>query len=125
VGCEPYPHQLEVSVADESWLYGWCLVCSESLERERKSMIKIVIERKTTEKYTTQEQLITKETPTDIQGDSDYGTRKEVKFIREYAVAEMTKYRESSVTLLQQEIINDSAFNLAAVIIAINGLEKQ
>lgn len=86
-------------------------------------MIKIAITRVTTEKYTVNENLLTKETPTDKVQMKDYGNVSEVMMAKEYAVAEVSKHSTVTLTLLEQEIAEDSAFNLPAVIKAINNIE--
>jgi hypothetical protein len=83
-------------------------------------MIKITIEKLGNEKYTTRENLLKKKTPTQIKGKTGYGEREEVQDICEYEVAEVVKFRDTKQTLLTQEITDDSAFDLAAVIVAIN-----
>lgn len=90
-------------------------------------MIKVTIEQTISEEYEVNESLITKETPTNIveESHSSYavGTTRKVQFIREYAPAVSKKTRNRTVVLLTQEIEDDGAFNLKAVIATINGIQ--
>jgi hypothetical protein len=88
-------------------------------------MIKVTIEQTIQEEYEVTEQMVTKETPTEYTEEVEsYGSRtnKKVQFAREYAPTRLMKTRERKVTLLEQEIEDESAFNLQAVIATINGI---
>lgn len=88
-------------------------------------MIKITIEKVTKEYYTEKKNLCTKETPTEIKKtvSSSYSSdREEVQFEREYMVHDISMSREVKTKLLEQEIADDTAFDLGAVIKAINTL---
>lgn len=85
-------------------------------------MIKITIERHTTESYKETVQFCLTEKPTEVIAEADYSSRKEVKFERTYEPREVTKWKSSTVSLLEQEIVNEEDFDLKAVIKAVNGL---
>lgn len=85
-------------------------------------MIKITIVKKNTRKWTVRENVVAKKTPTQILEDNYNGTRKQVAYVEEYAVADVEKLSTDGVTLLEQEIEVDEKFDLGAVIKAINGL---
>lgn len=85
-------------------------------------MIKITITKEITRKWAQRENVVTKETPTEILEDAYSGGRKQVTNIKEYAVVEVEKSATTRVTLIEQEIENEEKFDLAAVIKAINGL---
>jgi hypothetical protein len=88
-------------------------------------MIKITIEQTITEKVEVVKNFTTKKTPTEIvEEDNNYGGRstKRVQFIEESAPMQVTEERSRKITLLEQEIDDDSQFNLKAVIATINGI---
>lgn len=76
-------------------------------------MIVITIERKVA--YTEKQNLVTKETPTDKKDKYE-----STHFQKEYAVVDVAK--ERTERMLVQEIADESKFDLAAVIKAVNGL---
>lgn len=85
-------------------------------------MIKITIERVTTETYTEVQNFLVKSTPTDkIQHSSGYSDK--VLCEEEYQTRDIENERTVEVTLLKQEM-NDEDFDLKTVIAAINGLAR-
>lgn len=88
-------------------------------------MIKITIEKFTSEEYKETQNFVVKRTPTEQRKKSSSmysdGSEK-VVFIEESEPREVTKRQTIKVGLLQQEIENDSDFDLGAVIKAINNL---
>ena len=84
-------------------------------------MITIEITRTTVEKYTATENFITKKTPTDKVDNTGYGDAKRV-YAEEYQAQTVDKQRETKHVLLRQEITDEASFDLAAVIVAVNGL---
>jgi hypothetical protein len=83
--------------------------------------IKITIEKTTMRTWTAQENVVVKETPTAISK-QNYGGGTEPMLAKEYAVREVTKTDSSRITLLEQVIENESIFDFAAVVKAINNL---
>ncbi len=89
-------------------------------------MIKITIQRVAIEEYQESQNFLVKETPTEITQESSstyQGTKKEVQYLKEYAVQEVTKRQSVTYDLLTQQIADDSKFDLAAVIKAVNGMK--
>jgi hypothetical protein len=75
-----------------------------------------------TKEYTAVENFVTEETPTDKRGkESQYGDEKSL-FIRKYAVRDVLKSETKTIQLFEQRIEDDAAFDLAAVIVAVNKL---
>ena len=85
-------------------------------------MIKITIERISTENYKETKNFITKKTPTDKVKQSDYGNKTEVAYAEEYATSEVPLERKVTTILLTQEIQDESQFELKHVVRAINNL---
>ena len=88
-------------------------------------MIKIIIKQYTTEEYTETVNYIVKKTPTEVvEESSDYSGRRksEIKYVEEYHTEPTKKTRTIERKLLKQEIMDESKFDLAAVIKALNGL---
>lgn len=85
-------------------------------------MITITISKTTTKEFTAIENFVTKETPTDKVKQKDYGNGTEIAFAREFATRDVLKSDSKTVLLFEQRIEDDSAFDLAAVIVAINKL---
>jgi len=88
-------------------------------------MIKVTIERVTTEKYNEIKNFITKSTPTDKHDQSEYGNNRKVLCTEEFATREVPMERTVRTLLLSQEIPVEESFNLARVIIAVNGLNEE
>lgn len=87
-------------------------------------MIKISIERVTTEKYTEVKNFIVKSTPTDkIQSRGSGYDSDKVLCAEEYATRDVPAERTVTTKLLSQEILNEESFDLASVIAAINKLQ--
>lgn len=87
-------------------------------------MIKITIEKTTSVEYTETDNLVIEKIPTDYQQDG-YGGRKEVVMHEKFAPQQVTKVKQVTVKLLEQQIEDESLFNLNGVIAAINGLQQQ
>ncbi len=85
-------------------------------------MISIKIKQSGSSKFSVRENVVTKRTPTQYVEDSDYGNKKKVVFADEFAIQEVEKVKEWESTLLEQNIVDDADFDLAAVIKAINKL---
>jgi len=85
-------------------------------------MITITIERTTTEQYVETKNFIVKSTPTEIRDEDSYGNRKSVKCVEEYQTKDIPATRTTTTQLLKQQIPDESTFDLAAVIKAVNGL---
>lgn len=86
-------------------------------------MIKIVITRKNTERYTVQENVLKERIPTDHREErSSYGDTR-VAYRESYEVREVTKERFSEETLLHQEFSDECLVNLSKIIAAVNGLQ--
>jgi hypothetical protein len=83
-------------------------------------MITITIKQSGSTKTTVRENSITKSTPTDKYEDSDYGNKKKAVCIQEFAVIEVEKVKDWTVTLLEQNVLDDAQIDLLAVIKAIN-----
>lgn len=89
-------------------------------------MIRITIERNVSEHYVVTENQVETEEPTEIAGEteSSYGnTRKVVTYKRTYRPVQVTKINSFRQTLLTQEIADETQFDLAATIIAINKIK--
>jgi hypothetical protein len=89
-------------------------------------MIKITIEQTTREEYRETENFIVSKTPTEKmqEQDSSYGrTPAKVLFDERYEPREVTKTRDRKVVLFDQTIMDDTQFDLKAVIAVINGIE--
>lgn len=84
-------------------------------------MIKVKIVRISQEKYTETVNYTVRETPTEKVKKSTYGESTEVLMDRTFEPREVTKTREVTTNLLEQEV-PDESFNLANVIKAVNGL---
>jgi hypothetical protein len=85
--------------------------------------IKIVITEIITEQYLDTENFCTHETPTDkTQVESGYSNSPKVLFERTFETREVKKNRTREVKLLEQEIEDDTTFDLGNVIKAVNGL---
>lgn len=85
-------------------------------------MITVTITRTTRETYEVTENVCTHEEPTEIMGESDYGNRRTPIMKRDFAPQKLTKSSERRETLLNQEISDETKFDLAKVIVAVNGL---
>lgn len=87
-------------------------------------MIRIKIERIVTEEYRERKNFIVKSTPTEIkQEESNYSGRSaKVTCIEEYQTEDVVQTRTVTVPLLEQNITDESAFSLSAVIKAVNDL---
>ena len=88
-------------------------------------MIRITIEKFTTEEYKETQNFVIKRTPTEQRektGTSYAGVTEKVVFIEENEPREVTKRQAVKINLLQQEIENDADLDLGAVIKAINKL---
>ena len=87
-------------------------------------MIKITVEKFTTEEYKETQNCVVKRTPTEHREKSGMysGETEKVVFTEESEPREVTKRQRVKVDLLQQEIEKDEDFDLAAVIKAINRL---
>lgn len=85
-------------------------------------MITITIKKKVERTVTVTKNWLKKETPTEIKRSrTNYGeSNEEVQFAREYEVGDVQEKQFSEFLLLSQEIEDDSQFNLASVIAAIN-----
>ena len=88
-------------------------------------MIKITIEKTTEKVWTTRENVVTKETPTEQREDNNYGHGTKPVMAREFSVQEVSRRDSTRVNLLEQVIENDADFDLAAVIVAINKLDQR
>ena len=84
-------------------------------------MIRIVIERRTSERYMETVNFCVKRTPTGQTKESSYGDKTPV-YEEVNEPREVTKYRDVTRTLLEQEIDDEESFDLGSVIIAINNL---
>lgn len=88
-------------------------------------MIEITIKKKITEsrKQTTNFQVTSKPTGfKKLKNDYGGGTTEEVCFETTYAPSEVTEYKDVERVLLTQQIDDESKFDLAAVIVAVNKL---
>jgi hypothetical protein len=89
-------------------------------------MINITITQTITQEASVKKNLLKTKTPTEVKKVStrqyDGGTSEEVQFAETYEVVDGTEVRTIKLTLLTQEIADDSAFDLKAVVRAINGL---
>lgn len=91
-------------------------------------MIKIKIQQVTTQEYDVVENfLMAEEVVKTPQGDVAYEENdsysrnlKKAVTNKKYEVKSLVKTREVTVTLLEQEIVSDGAFDLGRVILAIN-----
>jgi len=88
-------------------------------------MIKINIERETVEKYTEIKNFVTESQPTTLTKRSSYGNQDEFLCAEKFATKEVTLERTVRTTLLTQEIQDESTFDLASVIVAINGIGRK
>jgi hypothetical protein len=88
-------------------------------------VIRIVITETTKETYIERVNYLVKSTPTEVKEEETDryggGTKRTVKCIEEYKTEDVTKERNVSTELLEQNVPSES-FNLKAVIRAINGL---
>ena len=70
--------------------------------------------------------VVTQRTPTTIVQETkdryDPTVEKKVQFIEEFAVIDAMETESWEITILQQQILDDTTFNLAKVIAAVNGL---
>ncbi|HWR36400.1 MAG TPA: hypothetical protein VN622_11075 [Clostridia bacterium] len=87
-------------------------------------MITITIEKTETLTYTEQQNLVTKEEPSDVVEDKDYGGGKRVIMKREYQVVDLKKAREVKTVLACQNIADESSFDLVKVLKAVNNIES-
>ena len=86
-------------------------------------MIEIIITRYSTEQYKETRSCELSRTPTEIMEESDYGGRcRKVTYATTSQPLEVTETRKVSRLLLKQEVEDDESFDLAKVIIAVNGL---
>lgn len=88
-------------------------------------MIAIKIQRINRVSHTETKNFLTKSTPTQVEGPKQYSSDRETKCIEEYAPKEITVWETKTVDLLEQNIEDESKFDLAAVIVAVNGLEAK
>lgn len=88
-------------------------------------MITIKITKTTTTPYEETVNYITKKTPTDKTKKRSQYADEEPLFDEEYAPSVAKKVKTETIDLLEQNIEDDSSFNLAAVIVAINKLGGQ
>ena len=90
-------------------------------------MIKITITQVVETTKKANQNFVTKRTPTEIAEESrntySSNVTKEIKFVEEFAVREVDQIDRTEVTLLSQQIVDDTRFNLPEVIRAINGLK--
>lgn len=86
-------------------------------------MITVTIKKETIRSFKANENLLVKETPTEYTEDAY--SKKTVVMAKEYAVAEVDRRELKTITLLEQNIEDDADFNLAAVIMAINGISEE
>ncbi|HKT11012.1 MAG TPA: hypothetical protein VJW77_04225 [Terriglobia bacterium] len=84
-------------------------------------MITITVTKTSTIEYKVAESFVKTEKPTDKVKQSQYGDRTEVLFERTYETHEVPRTKEQEIKVFEQRI-EDSKFDLAAVISAVNGL---
>jgi hypothetical protein len=84
-------------------------------------MITITITQSGQTKTTVKENFIVKSTPTQFKEKTRYDEEK-IACENEYAVVEVEKVENWSREILKQQIADETSFNLAAVIKAVNGL---
>ena len=83
-------------------------------------MIKIVIEKLEVVTKTVSKSFLVKETP--VPNTRGYGDRTDTEKV--YETREVPDSETKTTKLLEQEIADDSEFNLAAVVKAINNLDR-
>lgn len=85
-------------------------------------MITVTITKTTTRDFTAIENFVKEEVPTGHRGkETNYGDEKPL-FHRTYDVHDVKKSETKTVQLFEQRIEDDTDFDLAAVIVAINKL---
>ena len=86
-------------------------------------MIKITIEQVLTVKFKKTENFVVKKTPTQYKEDTSY-ERNRLAYEEISEPREVEAERKETRTLLNQEIEDESSFNLKSVIAAINGMKN-
>jgi len=71
---------------------------------------------------TVNENTVVKSTPTQYTEDSDYGNKKKVVCQMDYAIQPVEKVDNWTRTILQQNIVDETKFDLASIIKAVNNL---
>jgi hypothetical protein len=85
-------------------------------------MITIKITKTTVTPYEETTNFIVSKTPTNLRGkEGNYGDEKPL-FDEKYAPSVAKKVKTETIAILEQNIEDDSSFDLAAVIVAINKL---
>lgn len=85
-------------------------------------MITIKITKTTVIPYEETTNFIVKKTPTNIKGKASQYAEELVQFDEHYSPSVAKKVKTETISILEQNIEDDSTFDLAAVIVAINKL---
>lgn len=85
-------------------------------------MITIKITKTTVTPYEETTNFIVSKTPTTIKGKASQYADEQVQFDEKYAPSVAKKVKTETISILEQNIEDDSTFDLSAVIVAINKL---
>lgn len=85
-------------------------------------MIEITIKKTVSTKYETTESFVVEKTPTAQREQGKYDTEPKVVYAERMEPRIVIKTKETTITLLSQQIEADAEFDLGAVILAINNL---
>jgi hypothetical protein len=85
-------------------------------------MITITIKQSGSTKTTVRENVVTKRIPTAQREKDRYSDEQKALYEETYAVVDVEKVKDWTVTLLEQNVLDDAQIDLAAIITAINKL---